>query len=43
MFSILKGITMGQDELDQHYINKRKQNYEEMVKSPNILDYTIGK
>ena len=34
---------MGQDELDQHYINKRKQKYEEMVKFPNILDYTIGK
>lgn len=37
MFSIIKGLTLSQDELDQYYIRKRKQYYENHGAVPKFI------
>lgn len=37
MFSIIKGLTLSQDELDQYYIQKRKQYYEKHGSVPKFI------
>ena len=37
MFSIIKGLTLPQDELDQYYIKKRKQHYEKYGAVPMFI------
>lgn len=37
MFSLLKGMTLTQDELDQYYIKKRKQHYEKYGAVPKFI------
>ena len=37
MFSIIKGLTLSQDELDQYYIQKRKRHYEKRGAVPKFI------
>lgn len=37
MFSLIKGLTLSQDELDQYYIQKRKQYYEKYGAVPKFI------
>ncbi len=47
MFSIIKGLTLPQDELDQYYIQKRKRHYEKhgavpkFIKLHNLLHWLL--
>ena len=37
MFSLIKGLTLSQDELDQYYIQKRKRHYEKYGAVPKFI------
>lgn len=41
MFSIIKGLTLSQDELDQYYIQKRKRYYEKHGAIPKVIKLHI--